>query len=208
MFEGLKKRLERALDALERKGPGPSEDEIDRLLSGMREELIDVRARVKALEDEEASVTRRLERASSGSEVEARLRRKLEDVRKVLAEMRAEASELTARFKEAMGSRDALAARGRRTRASEHLREEAGGAVREFDRAAEHIEDEERLSRAERDLDEELDPGGTADVSGEAWDRGARERHAERLLDELKRRMGVDEEEGGGEGSGREDAAD
>ncbi|HKK26684.1 MAG TPA: hypothetical protein VKB18_01245 [Gemmatimonadota bacterium] len=202
MFEGLKKRLERALDALERKGPGPSEDEIDRLLAGMREELIDVRARVKALEEEETSVSRRLERAPSGSEVAVRLRGKLEDVRKVLAGMRAEASELTTRFKEAMASRDALAARGRRTRASETLREEAGGAAREFDRAAEHIEDEERLSRAERELDEELDPGGTADASGEAWDRDAREHHADRLLDELKRRMGADDgEEGGEEGA-------
>ncbi|HKK09135.1 MAG TPA: hypothetical protein VKA44_09635 [Gemmatimonadota bacterium] len=184
--------MERALDALERKGPGPSEDEIDRLLAGMREELIDVRARVKALEDEEASVSRRLERAPSGSEAGARLEAKLADVRKVLAEMRAEASELSARFKEAMNSRDALAARGRRTRASERLREEGEGAARSFDRTAERIEDEERRTRAERELDEALDPSEAS--AGDAWEHASREHHADHLLEELKRRMGVEDE--------------
>ncbi|HKK08042.1 MAG TPA: hypothetical protein VKA44_04090 [Gemmatimonadota bacterium] len=193
MFEGLKRRLERALDALEERGPAPSEDEIDRLLAGMREELIDVRARVKALEEEEAGLSRRLERAPAGSEARARLETKRDDVRAALAEMRAAASELTARFKEAVTGRDALAARGRRVKAAEDLREEGGGAARSFDRAAERIEDEERLAHAERELDDALDPAPAG--PDDAWGRSAREDHADRLLEELKRRMGVGEGE-------------
>ncbi|GEM_PF-1213002 len=194
MFEGMKKRLERALDALEKKGPGPGEDEIDRILAGMREELIDARARVKGLEDEARTLERKLQRAPADSEAAATIRKKLEGVTAVLAETRAESAELTRRFREAIGQRDALAIRSRTARTSEDLREGMSGPSRTFDRLAEKVEDAERLTRAERELDADLGggPAGGADLPPEVA-AAERQRHSDALLEELKRRMGVGE---------------
>jgi phage shock protein A len=199
MFKGFKRRLERALDALEKKGPGPTEDDIDRLLAGMRQELIEARARLKGLEEESGELERKLERVPGGSEAEAALRQKLQGVRAVLAETRAEADELTARFREAIGQRDALAIRSRTVRASEDLREGTAGSSRTFDRLAERVEDTERLTRAARELDAEMGDE-EAELSPEL-ELADRERHADELLEELKRRMGVEPEAAGGKGA-------
>jgi phage shock protein A len=213
MFEGMKKRLERALDALEKKGPGPGEDDIDRILAGMREELIDARARVKGLEDEVRTLERKLARLPADSEAAGALRGKLDSAKSVLAETRAESAELTRQFHDAIGQRDALAIRSRTARTSEDLREGMAGPSRTFDRLAEKVEDAERLTRAERELDDELGGGPAgriADLPPEV-EKAERERHADALLDELKRRMGVSEggeEEGtAGEGEAGEGAA-
>ncbi len=196
MLDGLKKRLERALDALEKKGPGPTEDDIDRLLAGMREELIDARARVKGLEDRVRDLDRKLERIPAASEAAKTLQAKRSDIVATLNETRAEAAELGERFKEAIGQRDALAIRSRTARASDNVREGAADTTRTFDRLAEKVEDAERLTSAERELDEELggDSGRTADLPPPVA-AAYRERHADQLLDELKRRMGVEGEE-------------
>lgn len=213
MFEGMKRRLERALDALEKKGPGPDEDDIDRLLGGMREELIDARARVKGLEDEVRALERKLQRASEGSEAAGAIRKKLDGAKAVLAETRAESDELTGRFREAVARRDALAIRSRTARTSEDLREGAAAPSRAFDRLAEKVEDAERLTRAEGELDEELGGagGGAAGGAGAASDlppeleEAERERHADYLLEELKRRMGVSDTGGAPSGGGESD---
>jgi phage shock protein A len=194
MFEGMKKRLERALDALEKRGPGPGEDDIDRILAGMREELIDARARVKGLEDEVRALERKLERVPANSEAAETLRHKLEGAKSVLVETRAEAAELTRQFRDAVGQRDALAIRSRTARTSEDLREGMSGPSRTFDRLAEKVEDAERLTRAERELDDDLGggPAGGADLPPEV-EAAERQRHADALLEELKRRMGVND---------------
>lgn len=208
MFEGMKKRLERALDALEKRGPGPGEDDIDRILAGMREELIDARARVKGLEDEVRALERKLERVPANSEAAETLRHKLEGAKSVLVETRAEAAELTRQFRDAVGQRDALAIRSRTARTSEDLREGMSGPSRTFDRLAEKVEDAERLTRAERELDDDLGggPAGGADLPPKV-EAAERQRHADALLEELKRRMGVNDAgeaeagEAGGEGA-------
>lgn len=208
MFEGMKKRLERALDALEKRGPGPDEDDIDRILAGMREELIDARARVKGLEDEVRALERKLQRVPADSEAAGKMRPKLESAKSVLAETRAESAELTRQFREAVGQRDALAIRSRTARTSEDLREGMAGPSRTFDRLAEKVEDADRLTRAERELNDELgggSTGGMADLPPEV-EKAERERHADQLLDELKRRMGVSES-GAAEGSAAEGSA-
>jgi phage shock protein A len=152
MFRRLRERIERALERREAARP-LSRDEVDRLLAGMREELIELRARIPRLERDAERLTARAqerirqaesahrraqeaERAGEALEVErARAAARLaldevEDLRSQAVEIRAEAERLRAeyaekleRFREAERDRSALVARSRRVSTARKLDE-------------------------------------------------------------------------------------
>lgn len=198
MFEGLRRRLRAALDSLERRlAGGDRADEMDRLLAGMREELIEARAALEKRRERVRGYERRLARLE-GSGVDpsdlARLAREVEGRRREVEEEAREVEALGRRYREATRRRDALLASERRARASREVREAGGEAVESFERAEERIEDGERLARAERELAGEMDPEGS---SGDpAADEELRRVEADAILRELKRELEMDPEEG------------
>lgn len=190
-------------------------EEVDGLVAGMRQEVVDARAYLDHLEEEiqasleraraeedEAKTCRRREQMAReiGDEetagVAARYAEKHEKRRKVLERKalalkeeldlrRNELREMVDRLKEARTSRDGLAARAGRTRARESLGE-ADDLFAELDRMAEKIDDAERRGQAAEELDSELDPGAAPDPADP-------EAAADARLRELKRRMGMEE---------------
>lgn len=225
--EAMFKRLKRALDeALEK--IGVTEDDVDRLLGAMREELIDTKAQVPELERHLAGLEKERERErekvqdcvrratqaeeigdSETMEVAVRfaeqhrarlhvLEQKVEATRSELAMKRREVAEMTEQLKEAMSQRDALAAQARRARTIENTRGSGRDAVDEFDRMADRMSRGVETSDAEEELDRELsgreDEPDWRDVERQ-FDRKEREANAEQLLEELKRRMGMEDDE-------------
>lgn len=204
MFEAIRRRLSGLLDALEG-GPAVSREEMDRVLAGMREELIEHRARMKGHEEEVRAYERRLEQLRDRSDVSptdlAELDARVAERRSEVEEERAVIRDLTERFTEAVRRRDQLLAADRRTSASEAVRGAGEGAARDFDRVEEAIEDEAREVEARRSLERDLEGGSP--VSSADLDRSLQEAEADELLRRLKRSMWVEgEEDPEGEGDG------
>ncbi len=152
MFRRLRERIERALERREAARP-LGRDELDRLLAGMREELIELRARIPKLEREAERLTalaqERIRRAEAArrqaqeAEAAARpgeaerarsaardalddaegLRARALEVRAEAERVRAEYAEKLERFREAQRDRSALVARSRRVSAARKLDE-------------------------------------------------------------------------------------
>lgn len=198
MFDAIRRRLSGLLDALGGDAP-VSREEMDRLLAGMREELIDHRARLRGKEEEVEAYQRRLDELRDRGDVEdadlAELEARVAERTAEVAEERAAVRELTDRFTEAVRRRDALLAADRRTRASETVREAGDGAVEDFERLEESIEGDALEADAQRDLERELEGPGSSGAAG--VDRALEEAEADELLRRLKRSMG---ERGGGSG--------
>jgi phage shock protein A len=185
MFRKLRAAIESAINALERPGQ-PSRENIDDLLAGMREELIETKARIPVLENQLDGLRKQHERELRSAEdchrralqaqpigddetVEVALRfeakhrvaadvcvQKIEAAEAELAMQRQNATEMTEQLKAARAGRDALAIQARRAGATGSLRGGGRSAADEFDRMVDAIEREEDVGAAERALDREL----------------------------------------------------
>lgn len=189
MFKKLKEAIDGALSALE--GRTDAAGDVDELLAGMREELIQARSALPRFEQGleklqrlQAQERRRAEdcvrRAGQAREIDdqetlrlaveyaerhqERVRvygEKIEAAKAELALQRRTVSEMTEQLKSAMTHRDVLKVRSRRSRTTEALRGGGDTAADRFDRMADDIEEEAARAEAARDLDEEF--GGDFD---------------------------------------------
>jgi chromosome segregation ATPase len=202
MFEGIRRKLSEAIDALGGDRP-VSRDELDRVLGEMRQELIEARARLKEQQEEVGDYERRLEALRDRDDVSAAQLAEIEaEVKKRRAELdehRRVVADLTEQFRDAMRQREVLPARDRRTRASETLRGAAEEGIRELERLEEEIERGDAERSARREVEEALDdaePGRVGGRDDAVVDEEFRDAEADALLKELKRRMGMDPEGG------------
>lgn len=150
MFRKFREKIEQVLERKESERP-LTRDDIDRLLHSMREELIDIRARIPKLEKEAGRLSANAERAIAHAELahakaqEAKradrpdeahsalesarralseaedLRRQSEENRAEAERLKADAADMMAQLKEAERNRDALLARARRLGTSRML---------------------------------------------------------------------------------------
>lgn len=200
MFKKLKEAIDAALSALEGKaGESPRED-IERLLDGMRKELIDHKARVPVLQETlqklRLSHERELEQADAchrralqaqaiddEETVEVALRfeakhrvaadvwvQKIEAAEAELAMQQQSVAEMTEELKEARSRRDVLAIQARRAATTGRMRGGERSAADEFDRLVNEIEREDDLGSAERAVDRDLDPDARVEADFEAAD--------------------------------------
>lgn len=222
MFRKLKEAIDGALSALE--GRSGNAGDVDEILAGMREELIEAKAALPRLEQgiqklrslqaaerkrAEDCVRRAGQAQDIGDEETLRLAveyaerhreraklygEKLAAAEAELAMQRKTVSEMTAQLKSAVTHKDVLKVRARRSSSTESLRGGGDSAAARFDRMAADIEEETARAEAARDLDDDL---GLADpgLAARRWDSELdADGVADRQLEELKRRM---EEEGG-----------
>lgn len=211
MFEDLRQAFREAVDNFKKElNRDRVPERASRLLSGMRDEVTDLKAYLDRLEGdlhstleraeaerEEAETCRRRERmareigddgtadvASEFAEKHEKrqqvLERKALALKEELDLRRTEVEEMMTRIKEARAQEDGLGAQAGRAQARDTL-SGADDLFDEMDRMAEKILDEERRSEAGREMG---DGGGT---SGAAPDP---EELAESRLRELKKRMG------------------
>jgi uncharacterized coiled-coil protein SlyX len=194
MFEKLRRKMERALDALDDRFGPETEAEVDRLLAAMREELIEARARLKAMEERERKLDRARARAVSAENREAssELSARLAEHRSELAAQREAVREMTARLKAAMRDRTVLAAKDRRSGRARESLEEGQDALRAFERSAEAIEDRERMDDARREVEGALEGSEERDAAAEEEMRELLEADLDRKLRELKEEMDGD----------------
>jgi len=218
MFRKLRQMVDEALDRMEAKQPGATEDDIDRVIRAMRQELVDTRARISELEDllesqvrqadrekDAARVAeRRAEKAAEIGDAEtvgvanrfaARHRQRLEvlvlkaeGTQAELQQQKAEAVQGAEQLKSAMARRDSLSVQQRRAQAIQHSTDRLD-SVDVFDRMAEKMEGKSDLDDARRQVDEALDPMAGAPQRDFAAERDLREARADAMLEELKRRM-------------------
>lgn len=211
MFRKLKDAIDGALSALENRS-GDAGD-LDEVLAGMREELIEAKAALPRLEQgierlrrSQAEERRRAEdcvrRAGQAKEIgDAETLRlaveygerhrerarvygeKIEAAEAELAMQRRTVSEMTEQLKSAMTHRDVLKIRTRRSRSTEALRGGGDSAASRFDRMAEDIEDEAARAEAARELDDELTTGGAAKFDDDLTRGGASDLDAEALAE-------------------------
>lgn len=190
MFRKLKDAIDGALSALENRSDDA--ENVDELLAGMRQELIEAKAALPRLENgierlrrSQAEERRRAEdcvrRAGQAKDIgdtetlrlaveygerhreRARVYgEKIEAAEAELAMQRRTVSEMTEQLKSAMTHRDVLKVRSRRSRSTGALRGGGDSAASRFDRMAEDIEDEAARAEAARELDDELGSGGAA----------------------------------------------
>ncbi len=172
MFKRFREKIERALERREAERP-LTRDDIDQLLYAMRDELVDLRARIPRLEKQakrvadqaqqqirraelahrkaqEAEHAGRADEAASALELARQALSHAEDLRTQAAEARAQVEELKAEAKEkteqlkyAERNRSALLARARRTGTSRRLDELLRGPESSL----------KRFERAEEDID-------------------------------------------------------
>lgn len=210
--------VDEALDRMEAKQPGASEDDIDRVIRAMRQELVDARAEISELEglfelqvrhaDRERDAARVAERrAAKAAEIgdaetvevanrfAARHRQRLEvlvlkaeGTQAELQQQKAEAAQGAEQLKSAMARRDSLGVRQRRAQAIQHSADRFD-SVDAFDRMAEKMEGSSDLDDARREVDEALDPMAGSPQRDFAAERDLREARADAMLEELKRRM-------------------
>ncbi len=206
------------LDRMEAKQDGVSEDDIDRVIHAMREELVETRARITELEallrsqlrqaDEERDAARIAERrAAKAAEIgdtetvevanrfAARHRQRLEVLvikaeaaQAEIQQHRAEAAQGAEQLKSAMAGRDSLSVQQRRARAIGHSASRFD-SVDAFDRMADKMESRTDLDEAQREVESELNPSAGAPRRDFAAERELREAQADAMLEELKRRM-------------------
>lgn len=222
MFKKLKDAIESALEALEGKSGDASREDVERLLDGMREELIETKSQVPLLEEQVKKLRlaherevkqaddchrRAVQAQGIGDEetVEVALRfeakhrvaidvwiQKIEAAEAELAMQRQTVVEQTEQLKEARARKDVLAIQARRAGSTERMRGGGRSSVDEFDRLADAIEREEDLGAAGRAVDRDLDGSAGVDDFGEGSPGLTREDLAEIQLEELKRRMRED----------------
>ena len=124
---------------------------------------------------------------------------KLEAAQAELVLKRREAEEMTGQLKEAIKNRGALAAQARRAKTIESTRGVSGHKVLdEFDRLADRTERGFEVDDAEKELDREMageKPIPDWNDADRRFDRSEREADAEAMLEELKRRMGMDSDD-------------
>lgn len=194
MLGKLRHTLSKALDALEG-GHVVSPEEIDRVLAGMREELIEARAGLRKRESEVEDFERRLARLRERPDVDAvqlaELEAEIEARRAEVEEERDEVEALTGRFQVAVRRRDILLTRDRRTRAAETVRGVGEEEIREFEQVEDEIHRDALEAEAERELEEELEGDATGTPGAE---EAFREAEADEMLRDLKRRMGMEPE--------------
>jgi phage shock protein A len=217
MFDNLRHAFKEALENFNKElsreqMPGT----VDRLLSGMRDEVADAKVRVRELEDHLARTTAEAERektevatarrrgkmaADIGDEETARvameyaarheerhavLEKSALAMKDELALRAREIEEMLAKVKEAQAQRDGLTATTGRSGARESL-SEADDLFSELDRMAEKIGGEDARAQAAQDFaDLDLAPGLEEPVFR------APEIDMDEALAELKRRMGRD----------------
>jgi phage shock protein A len=221
MFEDLRDAFREALDNFNKELKRDQVPEtVNRLLGGMRDEIVDEKAQVAGLEAQ-------LEQASSQAKLEAKrgqtcrrrekmarrvpdeetadlaarhakkheghhklLLKKAEAIREELEFRRGTVDEMVAKFNEARSKRDALSATAGRASTRESL-SEADDLFGELDRMAEKIEGERAQGEAAEILDS-LDLDGDSDYHVELDDQPAapEELDVDTALAELKRRMG------------------
>ncbi|MCL7970845.1 MAG: hypothetical protein M8866_01980 [marine benthic group bacterium] len=214
MFKKLREAIESALDSLEGHSGDSTREDVEKLLDGMREELIDTKARIPVLEADlgklrlsherevklaEDCHRRAVQAQEIGDEetVEVALRfeakhrvavdvwvQKIEAAEAELYMQRQTVEEQTQQLKEARARKDLLAIQARRAGSTERMRGGGRSSADEFDRLAEEIEREEDLGAASRRVDDDLLDDDPRGLS--------RDELAELQLEELKRRMKED----------------
>ncbi|MCG8469753.1 MAG: hypothetical protein MJB57_16360 [Gemmatimonadetes bacterium] len=218
MFKRLRQMVDDVLDHLESKIDDVSDDDVDKLIRAMRDELVETKARIPELESllasqleradvekEKAEVAER--RAAKAAEIDdaetievanrfaAQHRQRLEvlvvkaeGTRAEILQHKDEVEQMTEQLKEAMTRRDALGVQQRRAKVIENQTSRFD-SVDAFDRMAEKMEGESDLDAARREVDLDLDPLSEPPPRDYAAEKAAREMHAEDMLEELKRRM-------------------
>jgi len=222
MFERIKRLLDRSLDRLESKFDDVSDSDVDDLIRAMRDELVEKKARIPELEalltshvaqadeekDKAAACDRRAAQATEIGDTETRevaerfaaqhrhrlevLVMKAETTRQEILQHRDEVEQMTGQLKEAMSRRDTLGVQQRRAKAIEN-KTSRFDSLDAFDRMAERMEGASDVDAAARELELELDPLSGPPPRDYAAQKATREAKAEDLLEELKRRMGVDD---------------
>lgn len=218
MFDDLREAFRQAIENFKTElNRDEVPETVDQLLRAMREEVTDVQAATRKLDDDiavalkgaeaeakEAETCRRRERMAEkiGDGETARLARQYTEKhenrkavleRKALALKeerdlrRAEVAEMMERLKEARANRDALAAKVGRGQAREAIRD-ADDLFAELDRMAETIDDAGRRREAEEEVRRALDDE-LEEVPSAGPDE-LEELDVDARLEELKRRMG------------------
>ncbi|WP_419167421.1 hypothetical protein [Candidatus Palauibacter sp.] len=218
MFRKLRQMVDDALDRMEAKQDGVSEDDIDRVIHAMREELVETRARITELEtllqslvrqaDQEKNAARTAERrAAKAAEIgdtetvevanrfAGRHRQRLEVLvikaeatQAEILQHRDEAAQGAEQLKSAIARRDSLSVQQRRARAIGHSASRFD-SVDAFDRMADKMESRTDLDEAQREVESELNPSAGTPRRDFAAERELREARADAMLEELKRRM-------------------
>ncbi|WP_423927454.1 hypothetical protein [Candidatus Palauibacter sp.] len=218
MFKKLRRMVDDVLDRMEAKQDGVSEDDIDRVIQAMREELVETRARITELEtrlqslvrqaDQEKNAARTAERRAAkaaqigdsetvevANRFAARHRQRLEVLvikaeatQAEIRQHRDEAAQGAEQLKSAMARRDSLSVQQRRAKAIKHSASRLD-SVDAFDRMADKMESRTDLDDATREVEETLDPASRAPRRDFAAERELREAQADAMLEELKRRM-------------------
>lgn len=188
MFKKLRQALDEALGSLEERFGGTAEEDVERLIHAMREELVDAKASLPELERQvrgmEARRVAELKRAEDAVrradqadkigdmetvEVAVRfaeqhksraemLQQKREAAEAELHLKRVEIEEMTRQLKSARAQKDALLMRARRAKTSQRLHEASGGATGAFDRFEESLTRDADLAAAREEV--ERDVGG------------------------------------------------
>lgn len=216
MFRRLRERIERALGRLESERT-PTRDDIDDLLHGMRDEVIELRARIPRVEAQvkqmEAAARAALRRAEArrgeaapGPEAGAEARgpdmaaveralgeaedfhRQASELRAELARMRQEADEKMEMLKQGRRNRDALLARARRAGTARDLEEALRGPESGTERL-ERVEEEIQASedRLEAAREIESELSGRPSLPEAEWELERLEKAS--AEDEIDRRL-------------------
>jgi len=219
MFKKLKEAIESALGALESRSGDTTREDVEKLLDGMRDELIETKARIPVLDDQVAKLRLAHERELKQAEdchrravqaqtiddeetVEVALRfeakhrvavdvwvQKIEAAEAELAMQRQTVAEMTEDLKAARSRRGVLEIQARRAESTDRLRGGGRSSVDEFDRLADAIEREGHLGEASRDVERDLSGGHDPDDFRGTRPGPSKEELAELQLEELKRRM-------------------
>ena len=222
MFRKLKEAFESALDALEGRSGDTTREDVEKLLDGMRDELIETKAQIPVLEEQVRKLRlaheneikkaddchrRAVQAQKIGDDetVEVALKfeakhrvavdvwaQKIEAAEAELAMQRQTVTEQTEQLKEARARKDVLAIQARRAGSTERMRGGGRSSVDEFDRLADTIEREDDLGAASRQVQSDLDGDYDPDGFGDPHKGMSREDLAELQLEELKRRMKED----------------
>jgi phage shock protein A len=221
MFDDLRAAFREALDNFNKELRRDQVPEtVDRLLVGMRDEIVDEKAEIAGLEaqvektearaeqeaanartcrrreemarriDDEETATLAAQHATKHEGHLALLQKKAEAMREELAFRRRTLEEMLAKFNEAKDKRDALSATAGRSQARVSF-SDADDLFGELDRMAKKIEGEESRGEAAEILDSlDLDGGSEYRVDLEDEAPRGEELDVDAALAELKRRMG------------------
>jgi phage shock protein A len=222
MFKKLKEAIESALDALEGRSGDTTREDVEKLLDGMREELIETKAQVPVLEEQLKKLRlahenevkkaddchrRAVQAQKIGDDETVEVALKFEAKHRVAVDVwqskiaAAEAelamqlqtvSEQTQQLKEARARKDVLEIQARRAGSTERMRGGGRSSVDEFDRLADTIERDDDLGAANREVESDLGGGYDPGGFGDSQKGLSREELAELQLEELKRRMKED----------------